>query len=87
MVTVLIDGLPPEWDCIEIYELVHRFCPSHVYMAAGDCGQSLGFAFVFFLDEQLANEAVGALRLCQLSGTQLHVIRTIAPRVPGEVTG
>ena len=87
MVTVLIDRLPRDWDCTDLYQLVHPFCPSHIYMAASDCVKSLGFAFVFFLDEQSANKAVRALGPCDISGEQLHVTRTVAPRVPGEVTG
>jgi hypothetical protein len=87
MVTVLIDGLPTDWECADIYLLLHPYCPSHVYIAADHCGTSLGFVFVFFSNEGSATKALTALLTCDVSGKRLYVRRIIAPRVPGEVTG
>jgi RNA recognition motif-containing protein len=87
MVTVLIDRLPTDWASADVYQLLHPFCPSHVCMAADECGNFLGFAFVFFPDERSANKALIALGLLDMSGRHLYVTRPVAPRLPGEVTG
>jgi hypothetical protein len=61
MVTVLIDGIPADWECADIHELLHPFCPSHVSMAADHSGKLLGFGFVFFRDERSAAQAIMAV--------------------------
>jgi hypothetical protein len=87
MVAVLIDRLPAEWTSADVSQLLHSFGHSHVCMAADECGNLLGFAFVFFAEEGSANKALIALGLMDLSGKQLYVARVVAPRLPGEVTG
>ena len=87
MVTVLIDRLPTDWASPDICQLLHPFGPSHVCMAADECGNCLGFAFAFFPEERSANKALIALGLLDVSGRHLSVTRPVAPRLPGEVTG
>ena len=87
MVTVLIDRLPSEWESQDVFQLLHPFGPSHVCIAADECGKLLGFAFAFFSEKRSADKALMALGLMDLSGRQLCVTRAVAPRLPGEVTG
>ena len=87
MVTILIDHLPLEFRPTEIYELLKPFSPFRVYLAADACGVSLGFAFALFTEEVSARKAHIALGLLDTTDHQLCVVRTVAPRTPGELTG